>query len=430
MMNGQDMPDPPALSRSNRYVILSAAFLGWMFAGLEMSMYLAVRPAAQHFLTAAETTNDLEQQVGQWFSWYLCAFLLGAATGGLFFGWMGDRLGRAKAMGISILCYSSITGLSYFVTSLEQLVALRFIACMGIGGMWPNGVALASEAWPESSRPLLAGLIGTAANFGLAGMGFIASQVHITPDSWRWVMLVGAVPLLLGLIVLAIVPESPSWLRSRNLDRDMNTAPTSLPMSTVFKPPYLHLTIIGICLGTIPLLGGWGSLNWLIPWAGKAGGDELPGLKGETQLMRSLGAILGSLLGGFLANQFGRRTTYFCVSLGSVLAGGYIFWFLNPLDESFLWWVFVMGFIGTIFFGWLPLYLPELFPTEVRATGTGVTFNFGRILSALGVLGAGGLMVVFEGDYARVGRITSLIYGLGMFVILFAPDTSQKRLDA
>ena len=117
------------------------------------------------------------------------------------------------------------------------------------------------------------------------------------------------------------------------------------------------------------------------------------------------------------------------VSLGSLLAGGYIFWFLNPLDPAFPKWVFAMGFIGTIFFGWLPLYLPELFPTEVRATGTGVTFNFGRILSALGVLGAGGLMVLFEGDYARVGRITSLIYALGMVVILFAPDTSRTRLD-
>lgn len=428
MTHDHELSQPPALSRTDRYVILSAAFLGWMFAGLEMSMYLAVRPAAQHFL-AVSVSEGLEQRVGQWFSWYLCAFLLGAATGGLFFGWMGDRFGRARAMGVSIVCYSAITGLSYFVTSLEQLVALRFLACMGIGGMWPNGVALASEAWPESSRPLLAGLIGTAANFGLALMGMIASQVHITPDSWRWVMLVGAAPLLLGFFVLAVVPESPSWLWAQTLNRDASTARPSLPISTVFRPPYRHLTIIGICLGTIPLLGGWGSLNWLIPWAGQVGGEAMPGLKGETQLMRSGGAILGSLLGGYLANQFGRRATYFVISLGSVLAGGYIFWFLNPLDDSFLRWVFIMGFIGTIFFGWLPLYLPELFPTEVRATGTGVTFNFGRIMSAVGVLGAGGLMVVFEGDYARVGRITSLIYAFGMVVILFAPDTSGRRLD-
>jgi hypothetical protein len=405
----------PTLSRTDRYVILSAAFLGWMCAGLEMSMFLAVRPAARHFL-ADITTGNLEEQVGKWFSWYLCAFLMGAAAGGLFFGWMGDRVGRAKAMGVSILCFSAVTGLSYFVTSLEQLVFLRFIACMGIGGMWPNGVALASEAWPEGSRPLLAGLIGTAANFGLAAMGMIARQFPITPDSWRWVMLLGASPFVLGLLVLALVPESPSWLKSRGTAKQ-HAAPASLPMSTVFKPPYIHLTIIGICL-------------WLMPWADKAGQEAgVPGLQGQTQLMRSSGAILGSLLGGFLANMFGRRSTYFAVSLGSLLVGQYIFRYLDPLAESFAMWVFIMGFIGTIFFGWLPLYLPELFPTEVRATGTGVTFNFGRILAALGVLGAGGLMLLFEGDYARVGRITSLIYALGMVVILFAPDTSGKRLD-
>jgi len=426
--SADDGVSEPALSQTDRYVILSAAFLGWMFAGVAMSMYLAARPAAQHFL-GDDTAGNMEQQVGKWFSWYVCAFLLGAAAGGLFFGWMGDRIGRAKAMGFSILCFSAVTGLSYFVASLEQLVMLRFIACMGIGGMWPNGVALASEAWPSGSRPLLAGLIGTAANVGLAAMGMVDRQFDITPDSWRWVMLLGASPFVLGLLVLVFVPESPSWLKSRGRSTDQATTP-SLPMSTVFKPPYVHLTIIGICLGTIPLLGGWGSMNWLMPWADKVGQDaEVSGLQGKTQFIRSTGAILGSLLGGFLANMFGRRSTYFVVSLASLLVGQYIYRYLDPLADSFATWVFVMGFIGTIFFGWLPLYLPELFPTEVRATGTGVTFNFGRILSALGVLGAGGLMLLFDGDYARVGRITSLIYALGMVVILFAPDTSGKRLD-
>ena len=237
----------PTLSRTDRYVILGAAFLGWMFAGLEMSMYLAVRPAARHFL-ADVASGDLEQQVGKWFSWYLCAFLLGAAAGGLFFGWMGDRFGRAKAMGLSILCFSSVTGISYFVTSLEQLVLLRWIACMGIGGMWPNGVALASEAWPQGSRPLLAGLIGTAANFGLAAMGMIARQYPITPDDWRWVMLVGASPFILGLLVLALVPESPSWLRSRSSSAESVAPPFSADeycLQTTLLTPHDHRHLPG-----------------------------------------------------------------------------------------------------------------------------------------------------------------------------------------
>jgi MFS family permease len=145
--------------------------------------------------------------------------------------------------------------------------------------------------------------------------------------------------------------------------------------------------------------------------------------------MRSGGGAAGSLLGGWFASVCGRRTAYFLMSVISLAASSYIFHWLSPLDHTFLAWVFIQGFFGTIYFGWLPLYLPELFPTRVRATGTGVTFNWGRILTAVGVLLGGQLMLTFDGDYARVGQITSLVYALGMVVICFAPDTTGKRLE-
>ena len=108
---------------------------------------------------------------------------------------------------------------------------------------------------------------------------------------------------------------------------------------------------------------------------------------------------------------------------------GYIFWQLTPHQgDTFIYWVFALRLVSTTYFGWLPLYLPELFPTAIRSTGAGVTFNFGRILSTLGVLGTGMLVKEFAGDYAQVGRITHLIFALGMIVILFAPDTSGKQL--
>lgn len=442
-----------ALSRRGRYIVLAAAFLGWMSAGVEMAMYLAARSAIKDFLAQRTTTEqtvisgfrslqnsgpdspqpsgetEIEKQVGKYFSWYLCAFLLGAASGGLMFGWLGDHIGRAKTMGLSILCFSLLTGAAYFSTSIEQFIGLRFLACLGIGGMWPTGVSLASEAWSDASRPLLAGLIGTSANVGLASMAVIGGLKDITPDEWRWVMLVGAAPVVLALFVLLFVPESPRWLAHRAA-RDPEAPKIRTPVTTVFRSPYWPMTVLGILLGAIPLLGGWGSLNWLIPWAGQVG-DRLgePGLKASTQFMRSAGAAIGSLMGGWLASQFGRRTTYFAVSLCSLAISGYIFWALTPESDAFYGWVFVMGFTGTIFFGWLPLYLPELFPTHVRSTGSGVTFNFGRILTALGVLGTGKLVEYFSGDYAMVGRITHLIYAVGMVVILFAPDTSGRRMD-
>jgi SHS family sialic acid transporter-like MFS transporter len=344
----------------------------------------------------------------------------------LLFGWLGDRIGRAKAMGLSILCYSILTGLTYFVQTPTQLVVLRFFACLGVGGMWPNGVSLASEAWSNVSRPLLAGLIGTSANLGFMLLAWVGMYYPITPDSWRWTFLVGAVPAILGIFVLAFVPESPRWLANAHSTKKESSASS---ITEIFQAPQLKYTLLGITLGMIPLLGNWGGANWLVPWAGKVGGDADPYLKATTQWTRSGGAALGALLGGWLASRFGRRTTYFFVSLASLLSSIYIFWYLTPNHPAFLTYTFVIGFFGTIYFGWLPLYLPELFATRVRATGTGVTFNFGRIIAAFAVLGAGQLMITFNGDYARVGQATCLIYVLGMIVICFAPDTSKAQLQ-
>ncbi len=430
---------PAALSAQGRYIVLVAAFLGWMSAGIEFGMYLAARPAIKSMLanrvvtatfypvlTSVQVTSaqTREAEIGRYFAWYLCAFLLGAALGGLLFGWLGDIIGRSKAMGLSILCFSVLTGVAYFAQSIEQLLVLRFVACLGVGGMWPSGVALASEAWPDASRPLLSGLIGTSANVGLVIIGLIGSWRGIHEGDWRWLMLAGATPVVLGALVLLVVPESPAWLADRARRRETKT---QVPISTVFRPPYLKLTILGIVLGTIPLLGGWGSINWLIPWADQVSKDS--GFSSDTQTMRSAGAALGSLMGGWLASWFGRRITYFVVSLVSLIVSGYMFWFMTPESHFFLTWTFVLGFVATIYFGWLPLYLPELYPVSVRATGSGVTFNFGRILSAVGVLAAGTLMSVFHGSYAQTGRVTHLIFAVGMIVILFAPDTTNRRMD-
>lgn len=423
------------LTRGGRIAVLVVAFLGWMFAGTIMVIVpLAGRPA----LISMGVTD--EGQVGNWFAWYICAFLLGAAAGGWLLGTLGDRIGRAKAMGASILWYSIFTGVMVWVETPTQFLVLRFVACMGVGGMWPNGVALASESWSNVSRPLLAGLIGTSANLGFVYLGMLSSEnwinmqlssllntdLTISPDNWRWVMIVGALPAPLGLIAMTILPESPRWLAQRNVVRE---AGAENLMFEVFRPPLLKVTLLGIVLGTIPLLGNWGGANWLVPWADQVGGEERADLESRTQTIRSAGAALGSLLGGWLAAMFGRRTTYFAISLFSLASSAYLFWFLTPNSPNFLWWVFILGFFGTVFFGWLPLYLPELFPTHIRSTGSGVTFNFGRIFTAFGVLGVGEIMRQFDGDYARVGQVTSLVYLLGMIIICFAPDTSKRQLD-
>jgi MFS family permease len=142
----------------------------------------------------------------------------------------------------------------------------------------------------------------------------------------------------------------------------------------------------------------------------------------------AFGAVLGSLAGGWLADRLGRRLTYFLVSLVTLGLNFWIYRLLTPTADAFLPAVFLLGLVATVYFGWLPLYLPELFPTRARAAGTGVAYNFGRFASAAGVLAAGALMTAYDGDYARVGQTTATVYALGMVLILLAPDTSKGPL--
>ncbi|RPI81682.1 MAG: MFS transporter [Planctomycetaceae bacterium] len=439
------------LSRAARHLILWAAFLGWMFSGVQMSlMNLASRSATEDFIRRGQiplvadsgvdqdaavqpqladesaVKRTLSRESPRWFSYYNSAFLFGAALGGLIFGWLGDRAGRVRAMGLSILWYSVFAGLGYAAASPEQLLVLRFASAMGVGGMWPTGVSLAAEAWDDVSRPMLAGLIGTAANVGIVAMGLVGYAAPITVASWRWIMLVAALPVVLGAVVLALVPESPAWLAARERQQ---TAGRPRILGDLFRPPLLRLTLLGIALGAIPLLGGWGVTAWLIPWSDQVLGATDPKAKAFTSIMRAGGGSIGSLIGGWVANLCGRRLTYFLISLLTVLTSELIYFTLRPSDAWFSPMVFVVGFISTIFFGWLPLYLPEMFPTHARASGAGISFNFGRILTGLGVLGTGALTAWFGEDYSAAGKVTSLVYALGMIVILFAPDTSKKRLN-
>jgi MFS transporter, SHS family, sialic acid transporter len=416
---GGSMPSP---SNRDRRIMLAAAFLGWLCAGVELGLSpLVSRPAALDLLSSdsAGAAAPTEAEVGTWFSWYLAAFLLGGAVGGTVFGRLGDRAGRVRAMGWSIVCFSVFTGAGWLARTPSQFLIPRFLAGLGVGGMWPAGVALVSEAWPTASRPMVAGAMGAAANVGILVMALIGRQGGIRPDDWRWAMLVGAAPVVLGAAVLIAVPESRRWLDERAASARAAVA----PLAEVFRPPLAGRTILGIFLGAVPMIGTWASGKWLVPWAGAVGGDAA-----GVQATWALGAVIGGAAGGWLADRVGRRLSYFLISLATLLLNGMIYRGLVPTDPAFRPAVFALGVVGTLFFGWLPLFLPELFPTRVRATGAGVSYNTGRVASAVGVLVAGGLMSWFDGDYARVGEVTAWVYAVGMIVILFAPDTSRSDL--
>jgi SHS family sialic acid transporter-like MFS transporter len=415
--------EPPKPDNKRLYSVLAAAFLGWMFDGLEMGIFpLIARPALQQMQVAGGAPVS-DAFIGEWMSYATAAFLVGAALGGVAFGWLGDKIGRVRAMSLSIMCYSLFTGLIYFATEPWHLAGARFVAALGMGGEWSLGVALVMEVWPEKHRPLMAGIIGAAANVGFAGIAIIGLFFKVTVDSWRWVALVGAAPALLTLGISLVVPESEKWQHAVK-----TTKTPSRPLREIFSPPLLKWTLLATLISSVPLIGTWGSVQWLPLWADKMTGGLVPTAKAYTQASSAVGAIVGCLVGAWVGGFLSRRMAYFLLCLGSLLTCAWLFRGFDSYGTPFLALTFVVGGITAAFYGWLPLYLPELFPTRVRATGQGLSFNAGRILAAVGALQMGALMQTFHGSYAKAGAVITLVYVVGMIVIWFAPETKGKPL--
>jgi SHS family sialic acid transporter-like MFS transporter len=413
----------PPLSRTARYAVLAAAFGALLFDGFELGlMPLASLSVSKNLLGPAYTAT----LGGDWFARFTAALMLGAAIGGILLGSLGDRVGRTRAMGISILFYSIFAGLGAWVQTQDQMLVLRFLVGLGVGGVWPNAVALVAESWPDKARPTVAGLMGAAINAGILLLSQIAQVWSVTATDWRWLFQLAGVPAVLGLLVIFFLPESRAWLAAR--EKRVEKKPAA-PLRELFRPPLLRITLIGIMLGSIPLVGAWAASKWMIPWADKIGGAVQADYKAMTQGWWAFGAILGSLAGAQIASLLGRRFSYFLISIGSLALTLAMFQLTAPLRPSFFPIVFAQGFVATLFFGWLPLFLPELFPTHVRATGSGISYNVGRFATAGGVLAAGFVFTAFDGSYPSVGAAAALIYGLGIFVIWFAPDTSKQSLD-
>src|SRR4029078_11866427 len=228
----------PELSDSTasrgKWMALEAALLGWMFDGFEMGMFPLVGQKA--IVELLPTQTPIERN--EWFGVIMAVFLVGAATGGVLFGWLGDRIGRVRAMSLSVITYAVFTGLCGFATSAWQIAILRFIAGLGMGGEWSLGVALVMEVWPNRSRALMAGLIGAAANFGyllvgVIGIGLSAILANfetwllaqglsepivkmlVANKGWRLLMMLGTLPAFLTFFFRMFVPESKKWEHER-----------------------------------------------------------------------------------------------------------------------------------------------------------------------------------------------------------------------
>jgi MFS family permease len=412
----------PIPNQCAQWLVLAAAFLGWMFDGLEMGIFpLVARPALQSMVGPPTAGLSPDQFVGQWMGWITALFLIGAACGGLTFGWLGDRLGRVRAMTLSILIYSIFTGLCFFAHQPWHLGLLRFIAAFGMGGEWSLGVALVMEAWPANKRPLLAGIIGAAANLGYALIALVAIRVKVTTDSWRWVMIAGAAPALLALAIQVMIPESQRW-------KEAVKENAARPIREIFSSGLLPTALLATAFASVALIGTWGSVQWLPLWADQLTGGKQFEAKAVTQFLSATGAIVGCLGGALAAGRVGRRPAYCGLCIISLGLCGYLFRYVYTYGPLFLVMVTLVGAATAAFYGWLPLYLPELFPTRVRATGQGLCFNSGRVLAAVGAVTQGKLVAAYGGSYPKAGAVVTLVYIVGAVLIWLAPETRGRPL--
>ncbi|MFN6401669.1 MAG: MFS transporter [Planctomycetota bacterium] len=412
--------DASKLSLRARWLVLGASSLGLLFDGIELGLMPVASLSVSQSLIGQDYTKPLGQE---WFAWFTASLMLGAAIGGIVLGRLGDRIGRSKAMGVSILFYSIFALLGAWVENQNQMLCLRFLVGLGVGGMWPNGMALVAECWPKASRAWVAGIMSAGLNAGILVISQVTRMYPITADSWRWLFMLAGLPGLLGIFVLALLPESPSWLLSRQskassaVDLETNDREGALE----FSGRLWRVTLLAMLLSSIPLVSAWSASKWMIPWADSVAGASDAGYKSVTQGWWALGATLGSFFGAQIATWLGPRLSYFGISIGSVALTLYMFNATGPLQPWFHPTVFVQGFVTTLFFGWLAVYLPALFPTSARASGCGLAYNFGRFATAIGVFGAGSLLPFFGNSYPRIGSACAMLYGLGVVAAWLIP---------
>ncbi|HLH97277.1 MAG TPA: MFS transporter [Xanthobacteraceae bacterium] len=419
---------------------LLAANLGWMFDGYEtFALILTVGVALRQLLDPAQYP-----QIPAYAGTIIAITLLGWGVGGILGGILADYLGRRRTMIYAILAYSLVTGLSALAWDWVSFAALRFLVGVAIGSEWSTGASITAEVWPDQARGKGAGLMQCGLGFGF----FLASLVWLFvgalgPGAWRIMFVLGILPALFVLWIRSGIPESAPWERtdqSRRLARVRaqsgvalgaeEQALTRFTLAELFIDPQSRARAVVVFLMSLTTtLAWWGISTWVPPYIGsvaaKAGlsAQQWASYAGMTY---NFGAVLGYASFGFLADRFGRKgvtIAYFALALAltPVL-------FLWTQDLTLLLLVAAInGYFSLGQYSWMPVWLPELFPTRIRATAMAFAFNAPRFIAFLGPLSAGYLIASF-GGFGPAAMIVALIYVLGLAAAPFLPETKGKPL--
>jgi MFS family permease len=344
--------------------------------------------------------------------------------GGTIFGVLTDRLGRARIMIVTILIYCVGTGLSAVSQNWVELAVFQALAGLGIGGEWSAGAALLAESLPERRRPSLMIVMQLAFS---VGFGFAAlANLWLGSFGWRWVLLACGIPGIAVIILRLFVREPTRWVRTHER---RSSAMGSL--SRLFDPQLRRRTWGGLLSAMAMMVGSFAATTFVPSWISKLSAAEGPAqivhYVSYFALLLNGGAVIGYLSLIWLTQHIGRRPSYFIFCLGSLITAIVMFTTLHS-TAGVLFISPIAGFFMLGGFGVFAVYLPELFPTQVRATGQGLCFNSARIITGFGTLTTG-LLVGTLGSFPYAGLIVSLAFVIGLFSIWIGPETKGWQLS-
>lgn len=426
------------------WFVLLVAALGWMFDCLDQQLFnLARKPAMDELLNSGANATA--------FGYYATGiFLAGWGTGGLIFGALGDRIGRAKTMMLCILVYSLCTGLSALSSSFWDFSCYRFITGLGVGGEFAVGVALVAESVPSRARAGALGLLqalSAIGNISAAGIGYFLSHLETSGavgSAWRWMFVVGAFPAMLALLVQRKVKEPELWIRAKAEGKISHGALGSL--AELFRHKiWRRNAILGLILACAGVVGFWGIgvfsndlVRSVLMDSLKTQNLDPAILKGELTkwtsinlLMFNIGAFCGMMIYAKFAQLLGRKPAF---AIAFLLALGATVWLFQGLTElhQVFWLTPILGFCQLGVFALYAIYFPELFPTSLRSTGTSFCYNFGRFVAATGTVVQGlyatSLSANSVDTLRSIGTWTALVYVIGLCALPFAPETKGKQL--
>jgi MFS family permease len=419
---------------------LVASNLGWTFDGFEVFALILTIGAALHQLLDPSQYKLIPAYAGA----VIAITVFGWGAGGLLGGILADYIGRKRSMTLTIVAYSALTGLSALSWDWMSFAALRFLVGLAIGSEWATGASITAELWPDQAR----GKGGALLQCGYPIGSILASAVWVAigtsgPSAWRFMYLIGVLPALIVFWIRRNIPESPRWEESnrrRRAAHDLRRQGAALKGEDValvrftlvdmFAEPAVRTRLILTFLMSLSVtIGYWGVSSFVPSYVGSvatAAGLPVQRWVGLAGLVQNIGALLGFFSFGLLADAFGRKPTTFLYYLMSLALTPIVYLWVKDIHLLLLAFA-VYGFFIQGTFSWTPIWLPELFPTRMRATAAGFIFNAPRLVSAVAPLIAGTLIVSL-GGYSKTATIVGLSYILGLIAVPFLPETKGTPL--